>query len=1698
MSKVDNITFNNEIANNPVGVPDDQFTFQTIADLEIPADLQAFDQELDPEYNLMLNQASDIINRFAMPPMSNYGSPIPGPAMGSFNSKSQSTPPDMNTMEGKIRSFADISKKTPQLNQADYVFGDPEAKIADPIFSGAAENQFDRYYNHPAFDRLGYHPFRDNEEYYNKNSSMWEDMGRMFTQFTKLQNTGAMSSYRSWFEDDVMDLKSAIEYEDAVRIGSSSRDGFAAGFNNFVLNAGYTMGIVGSIAVEELLMWGGTALLGATGVGAPAAAATGTAAAARTAYNVGKLGRAFSRMFQSFKVGKAFNATRVMANSLRNADKAKDFYSTVKSGGNVLGNILAPETMAAFKNLKTAQKAGENLTNMAKASKTLGGFYRDVRSMNYALSEGRMEGGMVYKEQLSALYSIQAQKNKEAGLGDVTPEQMTQIDQQARESAFVTTAWNAPVIYLSNQLLLGNAFGGYKRSLNQIAREGIEGVGGRILRKKAAVKTVKQQVGKEAKKAAGKQVKKEVQKDIYEGVEESFLNWKYAYKKIKSDGLRGGLTMGAAGALRYTTGNISEGLQEVYQEAVSASIKDYYTALAFDPMAGGYDLMKGSMSYGLGEQMSGQGLHTFMSGFFMGGLVGLPQKAIFQGIPTLYQMTANKAEYQAYKEKKKKYMDDIVEFMNKTGNDLTTDPTSLFGLDKLNFLMQKQAADGMSQAAQNEDILGWIDTQDTAKFHNMFTVFELGKEDFFKEQLEDYLGLTDQELAEAFPDRKVDALNGKLRNEIQKQVAEIDSMKEHFDANRDKYEITADPSQYTPGTKDYEEESLKYLAQRHAKYLYLFTKDGFKRAVERTESIYERLSSDPVIREMAANDVTVLLSKDSLQDEISALKTEIAVLGEPGSKRAKAAKEKKLAKLQAIADVLYNKENLRKDGSFDRRKIGKLAPKIIDYLQTIAKSRKSFVNQEMLVDTIKSIVDHNHLSNRQRVYDQALRVMTDPEYMDDIITRSRLYFKFAYNNRMEMFKEAIGKFINKNEINALLNQIAKLGVYPDMEDVLAFGMTGDPKYLENFFNDEGSISSESNPELWDKIQSAINVFKETASDTLKKAAEAKAKAEEKKAKSETARKEGVDQALEEAGVEGPDSSVYGKTAEQSPELDKALRRYYQKRRAMELALKGKPTTWDQFLKTLAAKDIIRAYNALKKLWYQTLTGVPEAKKQEMFDKDQGFIQWLKLQGTNDLVFKILDESSSGPAPVNMNVFIPETSAEETKPESVSEGDNIDIHERLAFNHQTGENVTYYILMDKTGQYIAPEIFEAAGLDPILVEGFPTKAKAEQARKKISNYVPTYETFEFDGVELQYGTRVQDNKGKWWVVISTPSTVEKYGNLLVIAEDNEHVVADPKTRIKKATKLKPGQFTGMFTTEETNAGAAQLPKNVSKLRVDEATALIPHQNNRETKFPEEEELARRRFDMIIKTLTPQELAQLEVVVTKNNDGGTPTGYFKYQDKEANPFIRTIRSPFNIAIKMPDTLLAAIAPKLEALQLDQPEDGIIGYIPNGGVALLNRDGKTINPLTITADQVSDLFTTFTSAQQAASDIQNNFAIQFTIMNAINDKMGESDELRTTLEDMGGVKFFSTPGRIQFDKEDKPVLDLNIRTVEGNTVILENTATKDGKVSTRFITSAEGSPKERQAFEDMVKDEMDAQNVNLFQAAQKSKRSLLIFSN
>ena len=231
-----------------------------------------------------------------------------------------------NSLAPKRQTFKSEAAKSNvlswDLNVNKTMPGGPRQTYIKPReYFGIRQTNFDRYYNHPKFAELGFHPYRDNEAVYNENSTWSDDWSRMTGQFMT-NMLPAFSPFGIFDFGTDPDTDSAAKMSDAMRIGNSSKEGFGASFTNFSLNSAYTVGIIGSIAVEEAAMWGGTALLAAAtpftgGASGVAAVGAGTAAVARTGWNMAKLAKGFERMMQGTMAGRAFSASRNLVGALK-------------------------------------------------------------------------------------------------------------------------------------------------------------------------------------------------------------------------------------------------------------------------------------------------------------------------------------------------------------------------------------------------------------------------------------------------------------------------------------------------------------------------------------------------------------------------------------------------------------------------------------------------------------------------------------------------------------------------------------------------------------------------------------------------------------------------------------------------------------------------------------------------------------------------------------------------------------------------------------------------------------------------------------------------------------------------------------------------------------------------------------------------------------------------------------------------------------------------------------------------------------------------------------------------------------------------------------------------------------------------------------------------------------------------------------
>ena len=1695
----------------------DQFEYVPAEEFFTTPMTDEFDKALDPEIQNTLTAMAERVNKFAIPPIGNLNTPFPTEATGTYNPQAQQTPIDLSTPEGAQRQLDALASSSVDLSGVA-----PEKPfIADPQYTSRKASRFDRYYHHPEFAKLGFNPYANNEEFYNANSDIFDDMSRMFGVWGSQVGSGFMSNYRS-IEDLTQDgsyftnpdLLTAMEFEEALDIGMTSREGGLAFTNNMLLQTGYTFGIIGSIAVEEIALAGLEAVTfgGASGL-----------LIGRSAFNLGRLGKTLGNTFDITRLAKA---SRNMLKTFNKADDARDFWTATKAGRKFATDLFAPETAAAFRNLKTMQHAGQDLTNLGKAAKTFGAFYKDLRSLNLALAESKLEAGMVFNTQIgNGMASYEAR-----GL-EVDAKAMEDITESANQASFHTVIRNAPLIFFTNQFILGNALPGFNRTMSRVMGDSVKGAGKRIIQ---TAKTI----GKDGK----------VVKNVFKKTDEGLFGIKGFTQRVKAAGARGSALGVGQASLRYFAANVSEGIQELGQEAIAVGTKNYWTGLLEDPMAGGIELHRASVASAVDSQMGAQGFETFMSGFLMGGIVQGPQKIFFQGVPALYNRAKSSKDFKEYKENREKMIDSIVKTHNEAWNRMADSmDNTLWDSTKMNFLVQKEVAKDMEKAQSEDNMFGFMDAKDFGKFHHMATIFENGTSGLFRGQLKDLLQLTDEELLQAFPNvPKSEAKSGKVRQRLENMIVEMDNFEDRYTKNKNNNPNKFRPNDFKPGTREYQDEYLKYTAYEHARYLSMFTGESFNRALERADSIYNELASDPILSKIAANDLTVLLSLDSIDSELKLLAEEIVTIED---KKIKADKMNRMAKLEAIRQVLYAEENLNKDKTFRKSKnstkeqkiatletelenkladantnpklsdkekteetnkikaeyakkianvrrgnrtekvdypLTKLRKVLLDYVQYLAESKDSFVDNDRIEDVLKMIVDYRALKDRAGVYYKSIEYLANPARLDEIAQRQYEADLIRLKNGKKAYQELIDKYTLTVEQNALLNAFGNLtpAVFVEPKEVYLFLETGNADSLQTFYTDSDQVTKDNMPELFGEIQFIIGQYRDNVQRDEAKEEEAEETSTNVDADVETLF-EGVD--IDNA----PNNKTQTSKKQENPEVKKLLEKMHRAYNASQVQVGKAPVKFETFIQGKQARTITGVYENLKKMWWNdVLAKMPDATAaNEMYKNDEGFISWLKTQEEQPTVYNALNQAG-----LDFSDFyeVEGEAAEELTEDQINEiVDNeklggpllnlkgktylgktyaIIVIKRLEDN----KTIKTYKVVRKDGKPLSDDLIKKYN---IKLEGISLeKGSAIELYDKLEA-VNTGNTFEFGGLTLSYGATVTDSKGNKYVVVSNAEMVGKNNNIMLVPEDI--FKSGNKDKIKKAkSKYYTAKEIEAFKAEEFNFNV--LSNNVTKLRSDEPLKAQPYENKEQN---ESRESAQERMDAVFGILTEEEINQLEIVVTENEDGGVVGENMKYESKEENPYIKKRTQPYSIAVRITDpNLLQTINKKLEAegIPLMTVEsNGVIAFLPNYDT-VIEIDGQVIDPRFITIDQVKNTFFKVSNItdQQFVNNIQQNYGMAAAFLSFIEKNKKKGEPLSLKLSELEGYSL-KADSIFNPSSSARKATELKYNTVDGNIVIFDNRVKIiDGKSLGRqreFITDV-SNPGAKAALRKKVEQEME----------------------
>ena len=1672
-NKFDKTSLDQAIESNQSTAPsiDIMQSYAPVEELFNTPEYDAYIDNADMSELQKLEEGSKAIESYGISALANLNKSRPTLATGTFDPVLQQNPPNPDEPGGLQRMI----KLELDRNQSIENSGLPEGSVSfnAPQVSGIAQSNFMRYYEHPEFKNLGFSPYANNEAYYNANSTVWDDMSRMSGQFSSLVGTGFKSAYRNLSDPFGPDLKSAAEFEEAMAIGNSTRSGGLAWTNNLLLNSGYTFGIIGSIALEEVILAGATALSGGT---------LGGVAAVKTSMNIAKLGKT---ILNSFGVTRMAGATRNLLRATNNVDTAKDLYNGFSSGAKFVGKILAPETVAAIRSFKTTKNGAQNIGNLAKMSKTFGGFYKDLRSVNFALAESSLEAGMVYNQRISENLAMQSQENFGR---EITSEQMAGIEENASRASMATLMANAPLIFLSNQLVLGNAFGGFSKSFARMANNKVTGIGRRIIQKGKGV-------GKDGKKLL----------DVFEDAGTGF---KGLLNRVSSAGIKGNTRKLAGASLRYFSANLAEGFQEISQEAISAGANDYYRNVFADPMAGGYDLYKESVNSAVSEQFSAQGFDVFMSGFLMGGVVSGPQKLFFQGIPSVYRAAKGKygsaeakAAYAQQNEAQEEWVKAVVTSYNKAWNMQAEDPSQLWDPAKLNFLIQKQVAGEMTESAYKNDQFGFIDAKDFAKFQQIYTVLSTGGAEVFENQLRDYALLSDEELIDAGFASEKEVKSGKARERFQSMINQIQKTENDYNDRKDEFPNPYDKQAFKKGTREYQQEAIKEASWAHANYLYMFTKDGFNRALERSNSIFETLASDPLFEKMAASDITVLLDNDSIDEEIGNLQAELSVLTNDTVANKKLVKDKtdKKERLEALSVILNDPKNLNKDGSFNKSKVSnKLLPEFEKYVKYLANSNGTFANKEAIKETLKKIVDHKALEGRAKVYDKTIEYLSNPERFNEIIERQNQVFTNAFDTMADDFKKVIEEYAEVNKKNELLNQIANLdsgGVVIPPENAKAFLATGSTLFLNEFYNSNGQITERINPLLYAELQGLLEVYNETTKKEAEKTQQENiTKAE---AELEKANRDEVNAALEELGI------TEDITPSSSKKYKSLLLDLYKKYQAQQL--NKKTLAYPEWVNTASAKNFRNAFNALRSIWIAndlTINPNNSLTEEQKLD-DNRFISWLLSDEglQNNLVADVLKKLE-----IPLSDITGQTSAMEAEGESFQgsntknvfqPGINYSIIREVTYPEGVSDGVeTYTIIDSKTKEEVPLEILEQYGETMGL---FTDSDSAIKVLNKLEEDFGNAGEFLFDGEVLNTGGLVykKDKDGNLieYKILSKPNKILSGRDLTLIPNDKSDLSFKDKKEF--LVYVKPGQFKGFYNLEKIDMEI--LADDVSRLDISEPVLPYPYRNKNDKgqndNSIETYQEAQDRYKTIISALTQEEIKELQLVISLNPNAGKSNGLYAYPGSQPNKYIQEVQSKYNIGLvagnaKVQNKINLAL--EIAGINKSNDPDGIFAFI---GVQnfKFEVDGVNINPSNFTLDQANNLIRLpeylkdQLTPEQALTIIKHNFAINQVLTNEIDNITDISEDSlevwRMSLSTFSNdISLNLQLGVTDYDNNSlRSLNDLDYNRVDeaGNYLIYKLESGLEGQPRTiTAVTNLEG--KERIALTKKVKEALTKQGI------------------
>ena len=937
------------------------------------------------------------------------------------------------------------------------------AKI-DSYDSGPNGNAFyDRYAatGLNTMDELGFHPTKDNEATWNENTSWTSDFSRMISNsFGTLTYEGLVSgpaSLSRWLNGDDFfsaDREGARNYERASAIGYSSRGGAGAFTSNLVMNFGYTAGIIGEILLEEAA----AAVIAPFTGGASTAAVT--ANAARRLNRLGDISTGAPKVAKTFDF--AMDGSKQLSvnlDALNDINNARKTYDAVQKSNKMLKGeaFFSNPIIRAINPLSNTvdavydiYRAQDNLAGLASLSKTAGGFYRDIRTINMARSESSLEAGMVQNKVFQELYNNYYAEN------GTTPDdtEMRNMMNQAKAAGIETSMYNFPVIYATNKVTFSNILskGRINNYLNQTMKELGEVDAGKF----------------------GK-----MGRVMYNQSTRQFEFWKSGLKNWWKGWRADPIYKSVGKTVGYFKANIAEGLQETYQEVVANAAEKYYIEsydsdlvakqmykngqLPFLNITGDY-FAEGAKKYN--PLNSSEGLDIFASGFAMGFLGGGLDKAVNYTFIQANRLTQPE-KFKQYKERKLEITRDLINNLNGQG-------VSGF----INSRMWDAGVQSkLAAAKRNGNKKEVEDVENEAFIAHFTTLSENGVLGQYLDGLTSLKSLNDQEFIDAMDNSiTVDQISAS-KQKITDVVDRAKKLESKYNYYKEKYPTPVDMNLFEKGvSEDYTEAYIMNQAWEYATKQAVFYNESFENTMQRMKDIMELQFNERPISKMTKRQSDVLFVPKQLSNEIGLLQNEIDALSElkdPASKELLTTKKKELAALTQYRDKFdtfdryyhrgryvdgvkqklsqerggveitneeassYILEALGVDEATEEKElrlISELETAYKGYLRGIADVEDDYLFTEGIDTAFERLLDYYKLDNESRALAEGINLLNDPVGYVNLVERNKQWMTDLYSRRSEYYEKVVKSQLEQMENNALLNALADKGIFVSVND----------------------------------------------------------------------------------------------------------------------------------------------------------------------------------------------------------------------------------------------------------------------------------------------------------------------------------------------------------------------------------------------------------------------------------------------------------------------------------------------------------------------------------------------------------------------------------------------------------------------------------------------------------------------------------------